>query len=239
MSLVEIRSLSVKRGDVAVLTDVDLTLSAGELLVVLGPNGAGKSTLARILLGLEAPTAGTLSRARVRTAYVPQSLRRDPTLPLSTRAFLHLGQARGEKTRSELIEALGLSELMDRPIAALSGGELRRAALARALTRNPELLVLDEPLAGVDAASQEPIYELIADVAHRAGACVVLIAHEVLTGVRLADRILCLDKRPLAIGPPHEIVRSAAFENIFGALIAEAAQHKISHQDPPRKAANG
>ena len=240
MPVVEVKSVTVKHGQTCVLDAVDIALEPGELVLALGPNGAGKSTLARLVVGLETPSAGTITRSQdARIAYVPQASRRDPSLPLSAGDFLSLS-AGGSPAPVTLLGALGTSQLLRRPLATLSGGELRRVLLARALGRSANLLVLDEPLAGVDAASQEPLYRLIAQHTRENGIATLLIAHEVLSVLALADRVLCLDTRLVAEGSPGEIAQNAQFTRLFGAAMTEAAIHVTT--DPScnhRMAAHG
>lgn len=225
MPIVEAKSVTVRRGQTCLLDSVDVALGPGELVLALGPNGAGKSTLARVLIGLETPSAGAIRYMQTaRIAYVPQLSHRDPTLPLSAGDFLSL--SRGDSPApAALLGALGVSQLLERPLATLSGGEMRRLLLARALGRRANLLVLDEPLAGVDAASQEPLYRLIAKHTRDNGMATLLIAHEVLSVLSLADRVLCLDTRLVAEGSPREVAESAQFTRLFGAPMAEAAVH--------------
>jgi len=243
MRLIEAQSISVRRGTRTLLKDVSIAVGRGDFLLIAGPNGAGKSTLARVLLGLEPPSGGSIERPRkLAIGYVPQQVRRDPTLPLSTGGFLRLARDVAPEETRALYGALGVDKLLPRPMANLSGGELRRVALARALMQQPDLLVLDEPLAGVDAASQEPIYNLIAEHGRRTGAGIVLIAHEVLISIKLARQVLCLDTAPLALGPPTEVVASAAFERLFGSVIAAAAVTELAterHAASQRLAADG
>lgn len=227
-TLVEARQLSLRRGERSVLDEVDIKIEPGDFLVVLGPNGAGKSTLARALLGLERGSEGDVRRReRLKVGYVPQSVRRDPTLPLTTADFVRLGQGKPVAEASELLEALGAAPLLKRPVATLSGGEMRRAALARALLREPELLVLDEPFAGVDAPGQATIRGLLATVQKRSGCAIMLIAHEVLTVIGLAKRVLCLETRVLLSGTPASVVSSSVFERLFGQVIAHAAREEL------------
>ncbi|MFZ1988636.1 MAG: metal ABC transporter ATP-binding protein [Alphaproteobacteria bacterium] len=225
MPVVEAKSVTVKHGQTCVLDAVDIALEPGEFVLALGPNGAGKSTLARLLVGLETPSAGTITRSQdARIAYVPQASRRDPSLPLSAGDFLALS-GNGSPALDKTLGLLGVGQLLRRPLAALSGGELRRVLLARALRKQANLLVLDEPLAGVDAASQEPLYQLIAKHARENGVATLLIAHEVLSVLALADRVICLDTRLVAEGTPREIAENAQFTRLFGAAMAEAAIH--------------
>lgn len=160
-------------------------------------------------------------------------------MPLTAGGFLALA-ANNSPVPSAAFATLGVEPLRKRPLARLSGGELRRVLLARALGRNANVLVLDEPLAGVDAASQEPLYRLIAAHTRAHGIATLLIAHEVLSVLPLADRVLCLDTRLVAQGKPREIARNAQFARLFGAAMAEAAIH-VTAEPPPSlpKAAHG
>jgi zinc transport system ATP-binding protein len=190
---------------------------------------------------LEQPTSGEVIRQdEARIGYVPQASRRDPSLPLSAGNFLHLA-ADTPAAQDATLAALGITPLLKRPIAKLSGGELRRVLLARALGRRANVLVLDEPLAGVDAASQEPLYRLIAAQTRASGVATFLIAHEVLSVLPLADRVLCLDTRLVAQGTPGEVASSAEFARLFGAAMAEAAIHvtKDAQRSNMAKAAHG
>ncbi len=240
MSLIEARSVTVRYGDQRVLEAASLALEPGELVLATGPNGAGKSTLARVLIGLEEPDDGEVIRSsEICVGYVPQASRRDPSLPLTAGDFLKLAEY-ASPSAGTTFEALGIASLQKRPLAGLSGGELRRVLLARALGRNANLLVLDEPLAGVDAASQEPLYRLIAAHTRASKAATLLIAHDVLSVLPLADRVLCLDTRAVAQGTPREVARHAEFERLFGAAMAEAAMHVTKDAPHSRpKAAHG
>lgn len=225
MPLIEARSVTVRYGEQSVLEAASLALEPGELVLAIGPNGAGKSTLARVLAGLEQPNTGEIIHAgELRIGYVPQASRRDPSLPLTAGDFLKLA-AEASPDTGATFEALGIAPLLGRPLAGLSGGELRRVLLARALGRKANLLVLDEPLAGVDAASQEPLYRFIAAHTRASKAATLLIAHEVLSVLPLADHVIGLDSRVVAQGTPHEVASGAEFQRLFGAAMAEAAIH--------------
>ena len=157
--LVRARQVSVRLGQRSVLESVDLEVHAGEIVTLVGLNGAGKSTLVRTLLGILQPDEGTVERrADLRVGYSPQRIRRDPILPITVRRFLTLGAQIAPERLAEVLEEVGASTILDHPVAEISGGELHRVLLAKALLRNPQLLVLDEPLAGVDITSQSELY---------------------------------------------------------------------------------
>ena len=134
----------------SVLQNISLQLKQGQITTLIGPNGAGKSTLVRIILGLLTPDSGTVrSMANLNIGYMPQKLQIDPTLPISTKRFLQLADASNDACINALA-AVGISHLASTPIQKLSGGEMQRALLARAILRKPNLLVLDEPVQGVE-----------------------------------------------------------------------------------------
>ncbi len=205
-ALLQIRGLAVRRGRETLLEGVDLDVAAGTIHVVAGPNGGGKTTLLLALLGIVEFTGDVRFhwRGPGRLAYVPQQLAVDRTLPLSVADFLSLGRQRrpaclglGRRTRDDvaaLLERVGLASLQRRALGALSGGELRRVLLARAIDPVPELLVLDEPAAGMDETSSRRFEEIL--VALRAsGATVLMVSHDLDQVARLADRVTVLDRR--------------------------------------------
>jgi zinc transport system ATP-binding protein len=232
--LIEARNLSVRYRDRTILDDVDLHVSRGEIVTVLGLNGAGKSTLVRALLGLIARDGGHIQRQPgLRIGYSPQHLHLDPTLPLSVARFLTLG-ARTPRTRlEELLSEVGVADVLDSPVADISGGELHRVLLARALLRKPDLLVLDEPLAGVDVAGQSELYRLIADIRDRYACGVLLVSHDLHVVMAATDRVVCINHHVCCTGRPEAVTRHPEFVNLFGRHVAEALAvytHDHDHQ---------
>lgn len=230
--LVEAEGICVNFGARSVLTDVDLRISAGEVVTLVGLNGAGKSTLVEVVLGLLSPTRGTVRRRPgLRIGYTPQQLNRDPSLPMSVRRFMTLGAKADDARLRELLGEAGADGLLEQQLVDLSGGELHRVLLARALLREPELLVLDEPLTGVDITGQAELYRLIAGIRKRRGCGVLLISHDLHLVMGSADRVLCLNNHLCCTGHPETVANHPEFINLFGRQMADNLGVYVHHHD--------
>ena len=227
--LVEARGVSVSFGRRNVLEGVDLTVHPGEIVTLIGLNGAGKSTLVRVLLGIVQPSRGRVVRASgLRIGYAPQHVHRDPVLPMTVQRFLTLGAPATRKRLAGLLAEVGA--ILDHPVAEISGGELHRVLLARALLREPGLLVLDEPLAGVDVTSQSELYRLIADIRDRYGCGVLLVSHDLHLVMATTDTVVCINRHVCCTGHPRAITRDPAFVSLFGRHVANTlAVYEHSH----------
>ena len=232
--LVAGRGLAVVRQGRRILDGVDLAVGPGEIVTLIGPNGAGKSTLARVLLGLERPDEGEVAtRPGLRIGYSPQLLALDPALPLDVRRFLTLGTPATRERLVAVLARVGLAEaLLRRQMRALSGGELHRALLARALLREPDLLVLDEPLSGVDVSGQLELYALIDRIREETGAGVLLVSHDLHLVMARTDRVLCLDGHVCCAGRPLEVARDPAFVRLFGPRYGDVLAFYRHQADP-------
>ena len=227
--LVSAKNLRKAIGGDDVLTGVSLAVHRGEVVTVIGPNGAGKSTLLRILMGVASPDSGSVRRKRgLVIGYVPQRMEIDHALPLTVRRFLSLACGEGERIAHALAE-VGAEACTDKPVQALSGGEFRRVCLARAILRKPDLLVLDEPLAGVDVAGQADLYELIGTLRRRYNAGVLMVSHDLHLVMAETDRVICLNHHVCCAGHPEAVSRDPAYAQLFGAAVAVYA-HDHDHR---------
>jgi zinc transport system ATP-binding protein len=234
--LLEGHDLVLQLGGARVLDGVSLKVPERAILTIVGPNGAGKTTLLKVLLGLMPPDSGLVTRKPgLRIGYVPQKLDIAPTLPLSARRFLELGGAVSRKDIDEALERVGASKVPNTPILNLSGGELQRVLLARALLRQPELLVLDEPVRGVDLAGQADLYDLIANLRHQLGLSVVLVSHDLHLVMRATDEVLCLNTHVCCHGHPEAVSVHPEFVALFGPRIAETMALYPHHHDHVHK----
>ncbi|MGH8486733.1 MAG: ATP-binding cassette domain-containing protein, partial [Pseudomonas sp.] len=158
-ALIRLEQVGVAFSGQAVLDSIDLAVEPGQIVTLIGPNGAGKTTLVRAVLGLLKPHTGSVWRKpRLRIGYMPQKLQVDATLPLSVLRFLRLVPGVDRAAALSALQEVGAEQVIDSPIQTISGGEMQRVLLARALLREPELLVLDEPVQGVDVAGQAELY---------------------------------------------------------------------------------
>ena len=241
--LVEASGLEVSFGAVTALAGVDLAVRAGEIVTLIGPNGSGKTTLVKVILGLLEPAQGTVyRRPGLRLGYMPQRIAIDPTLPLNVRRFLDLAYPRGRKRRlAELKAALdevGAGQVLESPLHGISGGELQRVMLARTLIRDPDLLVLDEPVQGVDVGSQSELYRLIASLRDRRGCGILLVSHDLHVVMAATDRVVCLNQHVCCTGTPEAVSREPGFVSLFGPDVASSLA-VYSHHHNHRHDAHG
>ena len=191
--LIHARDIGVRRGERWIIRHVDLKVIGGELVYLIGANGAGKSTCAKAALDLIETDEGTVERApSLEVGYVPQRLAVSPTLPLSLRRLMTLTGPFAARDIDAALAAVGLERLGDPPVTTLSCGEFQRLLLARALIHRPDLLVLDEPVQGVDIAGSDMLHELIDEIRHDLGCGVLLISHDLKTAMDTGDDIVVL-----------------------------------------------
>ena len=233
-ALIRLDGVGVRFAGHAVLEDVQLALAPGEIVTLIGPNGAGKTTLVRVVLGLLQPHDGKVwRRDKLRIGYMPQKLHVEPTLPLSVLRFLRLvpGVDRGRALGA--LGEVGAAQVIDSPLQKISGGELQRVLLARALLRQPELLVLDEPVQGVDVAGQAELYRLIGRLRQRYGCGVLMVSHDLHLVMSATDRVICLNRHVCCSGHPDHVSGDPAFRELFGndarALAIYHHQHDHAH----------
>lgn len=200
-----------------ILQEVSLAVAAGEIVTLIGPNGAGKSTLVRVLLGLVRPDSGQIHRRPgLRTGYMPQRLAVDHTLPLTARRFITLGTRARRREIEAVVEETGTVQVLNHPLQSLSGGELQRVLLARALMRRPDLLVLDEPVQAVDISGQYDLYDLIGRLRTTRGCGVLMISHDLHLVMATTDRVICLNRHVCCAGQPEAVSRDPAYLALFG-----------------------
>ena len=231
-TLIDVAGVSVWHNQHSVLDKVDLKVHPGEIVTLIGPNGCGKTTLVRIALGLVSPDSGTAQRAKnISVGYVPQRLHIDETLPLTVERFLDLG-ARGQSHRFEkVLHQSGAGHVLKSPVQSLSGGELKRVLLARALLQDPQLLVLDEPSAGVDVIGQSELYDLIKSLRDEMGCGMLLVSHDLHLVMAATDRVICLNHHVCCDGKPDAVSQHPEYLTLFGSRLQDQLAVYTHHHD--------
>ncbi len=231
--LLEATAIDVSFGARPVLHRGEARVGEGEIVTLIGPNGAGKTTMVRVMLGLQKPDRGrVVRRPGLRVGYMPQRLSIDPALPLTVMRFLSLGLVRGEAGQGRRLAALresGAERVADTPVQQVSGGELQRVLLARALLRDPDLLVLDEPVQGVDVSGQAELYALIRGIRDRRGCGVLMVSHDLHMVMAATDHVVCLNRHVCCAGHPETVSRHPEFVSLFGEGVA--AELGFYHHD--------
>ncbi|WP_136661805.1 ATP-binding cassette domain-containing protein [Nitratireductor sp. XY-223] len=192
-TLVVARDIGIRRGGRWIIRHVNLTVRRNEIIYLIGANGAGKTTCAKALLGLTDPDEGTVERPRsLEVGYVPQRLAMAPTLPLTLRRLMTLTGRFDQQEIDDALVSVGLENLGNPQVATLSGGELQRLLLARALIHRPDLLVLDEPVQGVDIAGTDALHKLVAGITRDLGCGVLLISHDIQKAMETGSDVVVL-----------------------------------------------
>lgn len=237
--LIRATNIGVTRFGKAILMGTSLAVCRGEIVTLIGPNGAGKSTLVKVVLGLIKADAGeTFKSAGLTIGYMPQKLSLDPSLPLTVQRFVSLAEKNIFRARSdralECLALTGTETLRKHSMHSLSGGELQRVLLARALYNQPQLLVLDEPVQGVDVNGQAAIYQLITELRDRWHCGVLMISHDLHLVMAATDRVICLNHHVCCEGHPDSISSHPEFLQLFGTqrgAIAPYTHHHDHHHD--------
>ena len=217
--LLALDGIDYSRGGRRLLEHVSLQVNRGEVMTIIGPNGAGKTTLLRVALGLLQAEQGTVTRAVGLTiGYMPQKLHLDPTFPLTVKRFLALACKSDQCQARKLLADVGAEHVYESEMKVLSGGELQRVLLARALVRKPDLLVLDEPVQGVDVHGQVELYQLIATLRDRYDCAVLMVSHDLHLVMAATDQVLCLNRHICCSGTPEAVTSHPAYVELFGPL---------------------
>jgi len=231
-TLVELSNAGIHRSGRWLVRGVDLAVRRGEIVTLIGPNGSGKSTTIKMALGIWKPDEGAVrAKQNLRVGYVPQKVAIDWTLPLSVERLMTLTGPLPEGRIREAMQAAGIEHRAKAEVQTLSGGEFQRALLARALAREPELLVLDEPVQGVDFTGEIAIYQLIREIRDRIGCGILLISHDLHVVMAETDTVVCLNGHICCRGAPAQVLESPEYVRLFGARAAETLAIYRHHHD--------
>ena len=231
-ALLSARDATLKYGNRLILDAVNIDVRANEIVTVIGPNGAGKSSLVRCMLGLQPLTSGQIIRSNgLRIGYVPQRFPLTPNVPLDVRRLLSLTLSPKESDIDAALEETGILHLKNAAVSSLSGGELQRALLARALLRKPSLLVVDEPVQAVDFMGEAKLYELISQIRKHHGCGILMVSHDLHMVMAESDHVVCLNGHVCCEGGPIKVQQDPEFAKLFGPAAAHMIAAYTHHHD--------
>jgi zinc transport system ATP-binding protein len=240
MSIIEAKNISFHYNGIPVLEDISFSVCEGEYLGIIGPNGGGKTTLLKIMLGLIKPSKGTVKlfgqninhlKDKARLGYVPQRVTQNNlSFPTTVQEIVASGRtarlgwfkrlAADDKIAiTRAMETADILKFRNKLIQELSGGELQRVYIARAMAGEPKILFLDEPTTGVDAASQEKFYAYLESLNKKLGITIVFVSHDIDVVASQVSSVLCLNKRLVCHGPPREYIKESYLKQLYGSKI--------------------
>ena len=236
-SLVSLDNAGIFRAGRWLVRGVSMAVEPGEIVTLIGPNGSGKSTTAKMALGVLKPDEGTaLRRDDLKIGYVPQRLSIDWTLPLTVNRFMRLTGRLGDTEARHAMSATQTLHLENAEVRTLSGGEFQRVLLARARASGPDLLVLDEPVQGVDFNGEIALYDLIKQIRDDIHCGILLISHDLHVVMAATDRVICLNGHVCCSGTPTSVASSAEYKALFGARATAGLaiyEHSHDHEHLP------
>ena len=231
--LVKLNGVGLKQNEKWLVKGVSLKVERGKIVTLIGPNGSGKSTTAKIALGIYKNIEGQVEKFTNNIGYVPQKISIDWTLPLRVKDFMLLTDNLKDDVLDEALTLTGVKHLKENNLGNLSGGEFQRVLLARAISKKPELLVLDEPVQGVDFTGEIALYELIKKISEKLNCGILLISHDLHTVMSATDHVVCLNGHVCCSGSPKDVARNNEYKALFGEQASQTLsvyEHKHDHE---------
>ena len=231
-TLVKLNNAGFRQNDKWLVEGVSLKVEKGKIVTLIGPNGSGKSTTAKIALGIYKNIEGSVEKYTNKVGYVPQKISIDWTLPLRVNDFMVLTESIKDNEINEALSLTGVMHLKNKNLGNLSGGEFQRVLLARAISKKPELLVLDEPVQGVDFTGEIALYELIKKISEELNCGILLISHDLHTVMSATDHVVCLNGHVCCSGSPIDVAKNTEYKALFGeqaSQILTRYEHKHDH----------
>ena len=230
--LVKLNEVGIKQNDKWLVKGVSLVVEKRKIVTLIGPNGSGKSTTAKIALGIYKKIEGQVEKYTNNVGYVPQKISIDWTLPLRVNDFMLLTENLKDEAVNEALSLTGVIHLKNKNLGNLSGGEFQRVLLASAISRIPDLLVLDEPVQGVDFTGEIALYELIKKISDTLNCGILLISHDLHTVMSATDHVVCLNGHVCCSGSPSDVARNNEYKALFGEQASQTLsiyEHKHDH----------
>ena len=231
--LVKLNNVGIQQNGKWLVKGVSLEVEKGKIVTLIGPNGSGKSTTAKIALGIYKNIKGNVEKFTNNVGYVPQKISIDWTLPLRVKDLMVLTDNIKDELIDEALTLTGVIHLKEKNLGNLSGGEFQRVLLARAISKKPELLVLDEPVQGVDFTGEIALYELIKKISEKLNCGILLISHDLHTVMSATDHVVCLNGHVCCSGSPKDVARNNEYKALFGEQASQTLsvyEHKHDHE---------
>ncbi len=233
--LVKLNQAGFRLKDKWLVKGVSLQVEKGKIVTLIGPNGSGKSTTAKIALGIYKKIDGEVEKYTNKVGYVPQKISIDWTLPLRVKDFMVLTENLKDEDINEALSLTGVIQLKNKNLGDLSGGEFQRVLIARAISKKPDLLVLDEPVQGVDFTGEIALYKLIKKITDELNCGILLISHDLHTVMRVmsaTDHVVCLNGHVCCSGSPIDVAKNNEYKALFGeqaSQILSRYEHRHDH----------
>ena len=230
--LLKIENVGISVNGKSLVRGVSLEVKQGEIVTLIGPNGSGKSTTAKIALGIYKKIDGKVKTYTDKIGYVPQKISIDWTLPIRVLDFMTLTEELTQDQINSALNMTGVEHLKNKSLSNLSGGEFQRVLIARAISKQPELLVLDEPVQGVDFKGEIALYKLIKEISEKMKCGILLISHDLHVVMSATDFVVCLNGHVCCSGTPHKVVQDNKYRELFGdraSNILSLYEHKHDH----------
>ena len=231
-TLLQVEKAGLSINSKILVEGVSFEVREGEIVTLIGPNGSGKSTTAKIALGIHKNIMGNVKKFTNKIGYVPQKISIDWTLPIRVIDFMFLTKDLNNEQISDALNLTGVEHLKQKSLSNLSGGEFQRVLIARAIAKKPELLVLDEPVQGVDFKGEVAIYELIKKISEDLSCGILLISHDLHMVMSATDHVICLNGHVCCSGKPHIVAQDEKYKELFGdraSKVLTLYEHKHDH----------
>lgn len=236
--LLQLHRVSVRAGNRQLIDHISFSVKKHQIITLMGPNGAGKTTIIRVILGTIALSDGIILRKTgVKLGYVPQKLHVPATLPMNVAEFLRLAIANPPQSGNvkhsltEILQMLHIEHLYQQPLHLLSGGEKQRVLLARAIWQQPDMLLLDEPVQGIDMAGQIAFYQQLRSIRQQLDCAILLVSHDLHWVMAASDKVICINRHICCTGSPDDIHHHPEFIELFGKAAANHVASYHHHHD--------
>jgi zinc transport system ATP-binding protein len=229
--LIKLENAGVYRDTRWLVRGVSFELYRNNIVTLIGPNGSGKTTTGKLILNILEPDEGRISLNTNRIAYVPQKLSINSTVPLRVSDFMSLTEHISQSKIIENLKLTGVEKLYNNNLIDLSGGEFQRVLLARAIAKNPDLLILDEPVQGVDFQGEIKLYKLIKEILDEINCGILLISHDLHFVMSSTDHVICLNNHVCCSGSPRDVAQNSSYIELFGEQAASTFSVYSHHHD--------